>query len=72
MQTGMLWFDNDPKTDIPTKVRRAAGYYEHKYGKAPTICFAAPNFTNPPDNVDGITVKTNRAIMASHLWIGVE
>jgi len=72
MKTGMLWFDNDPSTDLPAKVRRAAGYYSGKYGKSPTLCFVALNFKNPPATVDGITIKPNRAILTDNLWIGQE
>jgi hypothetical protein len=70
MKTGMLWFDNDPNTDLSSKVRRAANYYSNKHGKAPTLCFVALNFKNPPATVDGITIKANRAIPTNNLWIG--
>ena len=39
MNIGMLWFDNDPKTEIVAKVKEAASYYSQKYGKKPNICF---------------------------------
>jgi hypothetical protein len=38
----MLWFDNDPKTELTTKVERAAVYYLKKYGKNPNLCFVHP------------------------------
>ena len=31
MNIGMLWFDNDIKADLPTKIQRAASYYRTKY-----------------------------------------
>lgn len=42
MNLGMLWFDNDPKATLDSKVERAAAYYRHKYGKTPTLCFVHP------------------------------
>ena len=42
MNLGMLWFDNDPKSTLEVKVQRAAAYYQHKYGKTPTLCFVHP------------------------------
>ena len=33
MDIGMLWFDNDKKSSIPSKVEKAARYYQKKYGK---------------------------------------
>ena len=47
MRTGMLWFDNDPKTDLPTKVLRAAAYYQKKYGCSPNLCFVHPTMIKP-------------------------
>ena len=43
MNLGMLWFDNDPKASLEVKVERAAAYYQHKYGKTPTLCFVHPS-----------------------------
>jgi hypothetical protein len=42
MNIGMLWFDNDPKAELTTKVERAAVYYLKKYGKNPNLCFVHP------------------------------
>ncbi len=39
MDIGMLWFDNDRKSSIPSKVEKAARYYQKKYGKNPDICY---------------------------------
>jgi hypothetical protein len=43
MNIGMLWFDNDPKLNLDTKVERAVAYYRDKYGKTPTLCFVHPS-----------------------------
>ena len=43
MNLGMLWFDNDPKVALDIKVERAAAYYQHKYGRIPTLCFVHPS-----------------------------
>ena len=43
MNIGMLWFDNDPKAGLDTKVERAAVYYRNKYGRAPTLCYVHPS-----------------------------
>ena len=42
MDIGMLWFDNDQKSSIPSKVERAARYYQKKYGKNPDLCYVHP------------------------------
>jgi hypothetical protein len=51
MNIGMLWFDNDPKADLPAKIERAAKYYQNKYGKRPTLCFVHPSHL--PGNGNG-------------------
>ncbi len=48
MNIGMLWFDNDSKSDIGVKIERAAHYYRSKYGKTPTLCFVHPSMLPAP------------------------
>ena len=43
MNVGMLWFDNDPRVNLETKLERAAAYYRTKYGRTPTLCFVHPS-----------------------------
>jgi len=43
MKIGMLWFDNDPHTNLAAKVEKAAAYYITKYGRTPTVCFVHPS-----------------------------
>jgi len=59
MNIGMLWFDNDPKSNIDLKIERAATYYRTKYGRTPTLCFVHPSMLrngrnkNEPANGNG-------------------
>jgi hypothetical protein len=72
MKTGMLWFDNDPKTDLPTKISRAAAYYQKKYGQMPDICFVHPTMVGgSPLKSLGIEVRPTRQVLPHHLWLGV-
>jgi len=71
MNYGMLWFDNDPKTDLSHKVNRAAAYYQKKYGENPDICFVNPEMmTEKKANGGKVVIKSNPAILPHHLWIG--
>lgn len=78
MNVGMLWFDNDPRTALTAKVTRAADYYRKKYGLAPDLCLVHPSMLAEPTPslVEGhagkVTVRSNRAILPGHLWIGTE
>lgn len=71
MNIGMLWFDNDPKTDLAAKIARAASYYAHKYGQSPDLCFVHPSLLpGGPLRSGKIEVRPNRSILPNHLWIG--
>jgi len=72
MNTGMLWFDNDPRTDIATKIHRAADYYMKKYGQRPDLCFIHPSMdVNATRQQDGIEVRSNQLILPNHFWLGI-
>ena len=83
MNIGMLWFDNDPKAGLSTKVERAATYYRTKYGKTPNLCFVHPSMlpgsATPPQApasgdgnyvAAGVEVRSNRSVLPNHFWIG--
>jgi hypothetical protein len=78
MNVGMLWFDNDPRTALTVKVTKAADYYRQKYGLVADLCMVHPSMMNGHRlNVEEvhagkIIVRTNRAILPGHLWIGTE
>ena len=72
MKTGMLWFDNDPKADLSTKIARAADYYVRKYGQRPSICFVHPTMLNGiVPHAPDIDVRPNRQVLPNHLWLGL-
>ena len=70
MNVGMLWFDNDPKTDLATKISRAADYYRQKYGLQPNQCFVNPSMVNGTKVDAPVNVQTSPSILPNHLWIG--
>jgi hypothetical protein len=73
MDIGMLWFDNDPKTDLLSKVSRAAEYYRKKYGQEPNLCFVHPSMIPEKTTKSGtIAVLSNHTIIPNHFWIGVQ
>ena len=78
MNVGMLWFDNDPRTTLTVKVRRAADYYRQKYGLVPDLCLVHPSMLNGlrldliEDDPGKVAVRPNRLIQPGHLWIGNE
>jgi hypothetical protein len=80
MDIGMLWFDNDKKSDYEAKIERAAAYYRKKYGKAPNLCFVHPcmlpntgNDTIAKQNFNsrGVEIRTSKTMLPNHFWIGI-
>lgn len=74
MEPGMLWFD-ESKSTLEDKVKKAAAYFKKKYSKDATVCLVhasmMPEGQTAP-NVEGITVKPWKAVVPSHLFLGVE
>lgn len=83
MNVGMLWFDNDPKTELALKIERAVGYYRQKYGRSPTLCFVHPSMiaktaapapeaeVEAPLKAAGVEVRSSRSVLPNHFWLGV-
>lgn len=73
MITGMMWFDDNPKTPLTAKVRQAAEYFRGKYGKSPDLCLVNPAMLAEPQAQEGkVTIRSLRSILPGHLWIGVD
>lgn len=77
MNIGMLWFDNDTKSDLLTKVSRAAIYYQNKYGKQPNICFVHPSMAQTKSEDQAIIagkieVRLTKSVRPHHFWIGIQ
>ena len=73
MDIGMLWFDNDPKSDFVSKIAKAADYYRNKYGQEPNLCFVHPSMITEKETHAGqIAVCSTKTIIPHHFWIGVQ
>jgi hypothetical protein len=71
MRVGMLWFDSSDQRDLATKLRRAAQYYEAKYGTPATLCYIHPSMlSGTPPALDGIEIRTSNTVLPHHFWLG--
>jgi len=70
MQIGMLWYD-DGTDGLAAMVRRAAEYYQKKYGKLPTVAYVHPSQAEC-EQVDGVRIRAAKNVMKKHVWMGVE
>ena len=72
MNIGMLWFDNDTKTDLTTRIQRAADYYRTKYGADPNLCFVHPSMVAAPTEGTNVEVRTTKSVLPNHFWLGIK
>lgn len=73
MKEGLLWFDNDPKRNLADKISRAAGRYQVRFGRKPTMCYLnIADLETNVEEVDGIYLRPASDVRPHHFWIGVE
>lgn len=75
MHTGMLWFDNDPRTTLSVKIQKAIEYYSKKFGRIPDLCLVHPSMLDGGQKQfesGKMIVRPYRSVMPGHFWIGVE
>ena len=73
MNIGMLWFDNDVKAGLETRIQRAVEYYSNKYGQAPTLCMVNPGALLGENTTHccGLELRPSRSVLPNHFWVGV-
>ena len=74
MNIGMLWFDEDPTRSLPSRVERAASYYQAKYGRQPNTCVLHPRTLGEvdPTSIPDVKVETSMKVLPEHFWVGCE
>jgi hypothetical protein len=72
MKTGLLWFDDNPKIPLASKVERAARRYHERFGRAADVCYVHPKTlagaTVMPANVKIIASTT---VQQNCFWVGI-
>ena len=75
MHTGLLWFDNDPRTTLSVKIQKALEYYNKQFGRKPDLCLVHPSMMDANQNqleLGKLVVRPYRPVMPGHFWIGTE
>jgi hypothetical protein len=82
METGLLWYDGDPKRSLEDKIGQAAERYREKYGRWPNTCYVHPQAAgnHAGDELDlayqarnprtTIRVISAPNILLHHFWVG--
>ena len=72
MDIGLLWYDDDKKTTLESKVSRAVEFYRSKYGVQPTECYIHPDMLhNGSPLIAGVRLRGSGAVIKNHFWLGV-
>ncbi len=75
MHTGLLWYDNDPRTTLSVKIQKAMDYYNKKFGRKPDLCLVHPSMMETGKGqveLGKLVVRAYRSVMPGHFWIGTE
>lgn len=69
MKMGLLWFDDNARKSIVSKIDEGADCYRGKFGHSPNVCHV-----NPLNVVRHarLEVVPNPLIQPNHFWLGVE
>jgi len=72
MKMGMLWFDDDTKSDLRIKILKAVDYYQRKYGVRPNLCYVHPSMlTQERVIAEGVEIRPNPRVLRNHFWLGL-
>jgi len=72
MKSGLLWFDDNPKISIATKIDNAARHYQEKFGRLPNICYVHPHTLAGTTSVSTrVRVVELHSVLPNHFWVGV-
>ncbi|MGB9879445.1 MAG: hypothetical protein ACPLRM_01665 [Anaerolineae bacterium] len=72
MEIGLLWFDDNPKIPLATKIENAARRYRERFGKSPNVCYVHPKTLAGAQNLPAyVRVIESISIQPNCFWIGV-
>jgi len=72
MKMGLLWFDDNPKVPLATKIENAARRYRERFGRAPDVCYVHPKTLAGEKAMPAqVKVIESASVQPNHFWIGV-
>ena len=73
MKWGLLWFDDNRKAPLATKVERAARRYREKFGRSPDVCYVNPVTLSGAEAMPArVKIVEMVSIQPNCFWIGVK
>ena len=71
MKVGMLWLDDDKRRSLEEKIRRAADYFEMKYGHSPNWCYVNNKTLAEEKAIGRMWVEPAAYVLPHHFWLGI-
>ena len=70
MKEGMLWYVNDPGSDIAESIGKAVDFFKGKYGYGPLACYV-PSTALESEFLfdDTLKVIPDDKVIKNHLWL---
>ena len=77
MNTGFLWFNNDPKMTLLQKVQAAVADFQKKFGRDPEYCLVNVSDTQDSNleeiaKICKIIVQSYKFVLPHNFWVGYE
>ena len=73
MQTGPLWFDDNPSLPISSKIEQAAQRYRERFGRSPDLCYVNPRTLADARELSvDLQVAERPTVQPNSFWIGVK
>lgn len=71
MNTGLLWFDDNPKLPFVTKVENAVRRYRERFGRSPDMCYVHPETLARAEAMPAqVQVVALRTVRPNCFWLG--
>lgn len=73
VKLGWMWFDDDPRTSLADKIRRASGRYQQKFGHWPRVCYVNQQLL-PSDQttIQRVRLRPAANVLPGHFLFVVE
>lgn len=73
MKVGLLWFDDNPKVPLATKIENAARRYHERFGESPNVCYVHPRTLAGAQSIPThVQVIESVRVQPNCFWIGVK
>lgn len=71
-----MWYDNNPKKPVSTKIDEAVVRFIQRYGRTPDVCMMNDHETllefKQPEHAPDLRVLSIKTVPTHYFWVGCE